>query len=189
MRTIRDDSALGDYLEASALREAADRPEWLRKLREDGFRALLRGRLSHHARRGLALHQRFAPLRRHHFRLLATDSAGRFGKSRSSRCACQAPPANSSSSIGRFAPRALDRWASSRGHQRQQSCRRATPTMPRAVEQHLGRYLDTERDAFCALNTAFVEDGAYVHICAAASSLEQPIHLLFVSTSQRCADR
>src|SRR5262249_46491447 len=30
---------------------------------------------------------------------------------------------------------------------------------PRAIEAHLGRYLDTRRDAFCALNTAFAEDG------------------------------
>jgi Fe-S cluster assembly protein SufD len=35
---------------------------------------------------------------------------------------------------------------------------------PRAIEPHLGRYLDIRRDAFCALNTAFLEDGAYVHI-------------------------
>ncbi len=51
-----------------------------------------------------------------------------------------------------------------------------------AVEQHLGRYLDTGRDAFAALNTAFLNDGAYVRI-AKGKVLEQPIHLLFVSTS------
>jgi Fe-S cluster assembly protein SufD len=49
------------------------------------------------------------------------------------------------------------------------------------VERHLGRYLDTQRDAFSALNTAFAEDGGYVHI-ARGKVLEQPIHLLFVST-------
>ena len=36
--------------------------------------------------------------------------------------------------------------------------------IPRLVEPHLGRYLDIQRDAFCALNTAFLEDGAYVHV-------------------------
>ena len=52
---------------------------------------------------------------------------------------------------------------------------------PRAIEPHLGRYLDIRRDAFCALNTAFMEDGAYVHI-PRGILVEQPICLLFVST-------
>ena len=52
---------------------------------------------------------------------------------------------------------------------------------PRAIEPHLGRYLDIRRDAFCALNTAFLEDGAYVHI-PRGTLVEQPICLLFVST-------
>jgi Fe-S cluster assembly protein SufD len=53
---------------------------------------------------------------------------------------------------------------------------------PVAIEAHLGRYLDTGRDAFCALNTAFAEDGAYVHIRKGAVA-EEPIWLLFVSTA------
>jgi Fe-S cluster assembly protein SufD len=50
-----------------------------------------------------------------------------------------------------------------------------------AIEPHLGRYLDFRHDAFCALNTAFVEDGAFVHI-PRATLVEEPICLLFVST-------
>ncbi len=50
-----------------------------------------------------------------------------------------------------------------------------------ALEPHLGRYLDIGRDAFCALNTAFVEDGAYVHISRGAA-VEGAIHLLFIAT-------
>jgi Fe-S cluster assembly protein SufD len=49
------------------------------------------------------------------------------------------------------------------------------------LEAHLGRYLNQERDPFCTLNTAFAEDGAFVHF-ARSSSLEAPIHVLFVST-------
>ena len=52
---------------------------------------------------------------------------------------------------------------------------------PGAIEPHLGRYLDIHRDAFCALNTAFAEDGAYVHI-PRGTLVEEPICLLFVST-------
>ena len=54
---------------------------------------------------------------------------------------------------------------------------------PGAIEPHLGRYLDVHRDAFCALNTAFAEDGAYVHI-RRGTLVEEPIYLLFVSTAE-----
>jgi Fe-S cluster assembly protein SufD len=49
------------------------------------------------------------------------------------------------------------------------------------LEEHMGRYLNIGRDAFCALNTAFAEDGGYVHIGRGAA-IEGAIHLLFVST-------
>lgn len=52
---------------------------------------------------------------------------------------------------------------------------------PGAIEPHLGRYLDTQRDVFSALNTAFLDDGAFVHIRRGAV-IEQPVYLLFVST-------
>jgi len=52
---------------------------------------------------------------------------------------------------------------------------------PAALEPYLGRYLNTGRDAFAALNTAFLDDGGFVHV-RKGSVLEQPIHLLFVST-------
>ena len=50
----------------------------------------------------------------------------------------------------------------------------------RLVEQHLGRYLNIERDAFCALNTAFIEDGAFIYVPRKAV-LREPISLLFIS--------
>jgi len=56
---------------------------------------------------------------------------------------------------------------------------------PSRIEAHLGRYLNIRRDPFCALNTAFFLDGAYVHI-GSGRTLEQPIYLQFVSTG---ADR
>jgi Fe-S cluster assembly protein SufD len=50
------------------------------------------------------------------------------------------------------------------------------------VENHLGRYLNIQRDAFCALNTAFAEDGAFVHVGRGAV-VDQPVYLLFLSTA------
>ena len=51
---------------------------------------------------------------------------------------------------------------------------------PQAVEPYLGRYLNIERDAFCALNSAFLDDGAYIHIRRGAI-IEAPVYLQFVS--------
>ncbi len=70
------------------------------------------------------------------------------------------------------------------------------PTMPKGVEignlaaqmaagnagvqEQLGKYLNFRRDAFAALNTAFIEDGAFVRI-PRNTVIEEPIYLLYVS--------
>jgi Fe-S cluster assembly protein SufD len=54
---------------------------------------------------------------------------------------------------------------------------------PGVVEAHLGRYVDIRRDPFPALNTAFAEDGAYVHL-RRGTVLSEPIHLLFLSSAE-----
>lgn len=52
---------------------------------------------------------------------------------------------------------------------------------PAALEEHLARHLEFKDRAFVALNTAFIEDGAFVSV-AKGVAVEQPIHLLYVST-------
>jgi Fe-S cluster assembly protein SufD len=47
---------------------------------------------------------------------------------------------------------------------------------------HLGNYLKRRQDPFSYLNTAFCEDGGYIHI-ARGTVLKAPIHLLFLSGS------
>jgi Fe-S cluster assembly protein SufD len=54
------------------------------------------------------------------------------------------------------------------------------------VETHLARYAAWDRHAFVALNTALFEDGAFVHVGRGAV-IEEPIHLLFVSTGEGAA--
>jgi Fe-S cluster assembly protein SufD len=49
------------------------------------------------------------------------------------------------------------------------------------VRQHLGRYADLA-DPFTALNTAFIEEGAFVHI-PAGTVVEAPIHLLLITSA------
>jgi Fe-S cluster assembly protein SufD len=50
-----------------------------------------------------------------------------------------------------------------------------------AVEKHLGQYLNIQRDSFAALNTAFIEDGVYVHV-AKNTAVRTPIYVLYVSS-------
>lgn len=52
---------------------------------------------------------------------------------------------------------------------------------PDVILQHLTRYARYDRNAFCALNTAFLLDGAFVHI-PENIVLDEPLHLMFVSS-------
>jgi Fe-S cluster assembly protein SufD len=52
---------------------------------------------------------------------------------------------------------------------------------PERIRPHLERYRDLGRDAFTALNNAFLEDGAYLRIPKGVV-VEDPICVLFVST-------
>ena len=49
------------------------------------------------------------------------------------------------------------------------------------VETHLGRYVDSRRGALTALNTAFLDDGAFISIAEKTTS-DQPIHLVYLSS-------
>ncbi|MEA3242715.1 MAG: Fe-S cluster assembly protein SufD [Pseudomonadota bacterium] len=54
---------------------------------------------------------------------------------------------------------------------------------PDELETVLGHTLGTDRPGFDAMNTAFLQDGAFIRLDRDAV-LEQPIHLLFISTAQ-----
>jgi len=51
----------------------------------------------------------------------------------------------------------------------------------RVVEPYLGKYAKVDANPFVALNTAFLQDGAFIEVPKAAV-VQHPIHLLFVST-------
>lgn len=55
---------------------------------------------------------------------------------------------------------------------------------PGILEPYLGRYASFEQNAFTALNTAFMRDGAFL-LLPQGSVIPEPIHLLFVSTARR----
>jgi Fe-S cluster assembly protein SufD len=80
---------------------------------------------------------------------------------------------------GRFAPRLSDLGSLPQGVQAG-SLAQAIGRDGGSVETHLGRYVNIDRDSFCALNTAFIEDGAYVYL-PRRTVLEAPICFLFIS--------
>jgi Fe-S cluster assembly protein SufD len=57
----------------------------------------------------------------------------------------------------------------------------ALKTQPRLVQAHLAKHVDVEQDPFAALNTAFLHDGAVVHVIGKDAALPV-VQLLFVST-------
>ncbi len=55
---------------------------------------------------------------------------------------------------------------------------------PDLVRQYLGQYAATQDRPFSALNTAFVREGAFVHVPAKAT-IAEPIQLLFLATGDK----
>jgi len=57
-------------------------------------------------------------------------------------------------------------------------------TDPQSLEPHLGKHATLNGNAFTALNTAFMQEGAFIDV-PAGRVVEEPIHVLFVSTARR----
>ncbi len=60
---------------------------------------------------------------------------------------------------------------------------RAGQEHPDVVEEHYGAYVDFEDDAMAALNTAFVQDGAFVYV-PSGTLLEKPVFVLHVHAGE-----
>jgi Fe-S cluster assembly protein SufD len=82
---------------------------------------------------------------------------------------------------GRFAPE-LSRTADLPEGVRVGSLASAVTEQADVVQRYLGQLADFGTRAFTALNTALASDGAYVYI-ADGIILEQPLHVLFVTTA------
>lgn len=59
----------------------------------------------------------------------------------------------------------------------------AIKTRPEQVEAALGRQAHFENNTFAALNTAFIQDGVFIHL-AKNCVVEQPIHLAFLESGK-----
>jgi Fe-S cluster assembly protein SufD len=82
---------------------------------------------------------------------------------------------------GRYSP-ALSSFGSLPDGVKAGSLATALNADPAAVEPHLARHAGYHDHPFVALNTAFIQDGAFVSI-PKGRVVERPIHLLFVSTT------
>ncbi len=80
---------------------------------------------------------------------------------------------------GRYAPELSERGALPAGVE-VVSLAEALEGESDLLEAYLTRYAEYERDFFSALNTAFIEDGGFVHVSRGVV-VEGPIHLVFVS--------
>src|SRR5262245_29463113 len=83
---------------------------------------------------------------------------------------------------GHFAPE-LSRVGALPPGTRVESLASALEHEDREIASHLTQVASLEWHAFVALNTAFLDDGAYVQL-PAGTTLEQPIHLLFVTNTR-----
>jgi len=80
---------------------------------------------------------------------------------------------------GRFAPE-LSAGGELPGGARVQSLRSLRGSGAESLEGRLGALADPKQNAFAALNTAFLDDGAVVHVPRGGEA-GQPVHLVFVS--------
>ncbi|NKB35916.1 MAG: Fe-S cluster assembly protein SufD [Gammaproteobacteria bacterium] len=51
------------------------------------------------------------------------------------------------------------------------------------IEQYLNQYASTDKHGFAALNTAFLNDGTFIH-AADNAQIDKPLHLVFISNKQ-----
>jgi Fe-S cluster assembly protein SufD len=173
---------LGTYLESFTdfQEQAAGRNlPWLRKLREDAF-----------ARFGETgfptTHDedwRFtnvAPIAKKHFKF-AGNSQAQLTSASLDAWKIEGAAARLVFVNGRFAPALSTVGALPKGVV-VASLREQIEQNADSLSSHLGRYADIHRDAFCALNAAFMEDGVYVSVPRGVV-VEAPIHCLFVSTA------
>ncbi len=181
MTATRTAERLGNYLEmfSELEKRAGGQPAWLRALREDAFTRFCQTgfpttkdedwRFTNVS----AISQTSFTLSPHAEEQISTADLQRF---QIPGAACRLVFVN-----GRFAPQLSSPGSLPHGV-KAGSLAAEIAENPGVLEPHLGRYIESWRDGFSALHTAFIEDGAYVYLPRRAV-LEAPIHLLFVSSA------
>jgi Fe-S cluster assembly protein SufD len=175
VETAQLESYLENFTEF-AKATAAETPRWLRELRSVAFARFCD--VGFHTSRDEEW--RFTNIARTPFRL-ARGNPALFRVSDLAAWRIEGAAARMVFVDGDFAP-VLSTWGALPQGAMVRSLRTQIAQHSQAFADYLGRYLDIERDPFCALNTAFAEDGAYVHV-GRGVVVAEPIHLLFTSTT------
>ena len=181
MTTITTTQRVADYLDmfAELERRATTQPAWLRRLREDAF--------ARFCEKGFPTTKdedwRFtnvSAISQTSFRL-SQDAQHRITAADLEQFHIPGAGCRMVFVNGRFAPELSELGSLPQGI-KAGSLAQELAKNPDALESHLARYSrkEDERDPFCILNTAFIEDGAYVYV-PRRKALQAPIHLLFVS--------
>jgi Fe-S cluster assembly protein SufD len=176
VETLQLESYLESFTDFSKAAAAAS-PRWLREMRDEAFSRFLKAGFP-------TAHDedwRFTPLsdlRRIPFQLGTRDQSRR-APSDVDHWSMKDAAARLVFIAGRFVPE-LSAFSNLPVGVTVHNLRDEIRLHPDFVARHFGRYVDMERDPFCALNTAFAEDGACIHV-ARGCVLEQPVHLLFLS--------
>src|SRR5437764_6264294 len=181
MNTITTTERLGNYLEIFSELEqrTAKHPAWLRALREDAFARFCKTGFPttrdedwRFTNVNAIANRSFLLAQAAHHRITSAD----LQQFHIPGAACRVVFVN-----GKFAPELSD-LSLLPPNIKVCSLANELAQNPGALEAHLARYVNFERDAFCALNTALIEDGAYIYL-PRRTILEAPIHLLFVSVA------
>lgn len=185
MSTTTEISGLDSYVEAFTAQKTAGQPDWLRRLRQDAF-----ARFSDVG---------FPTTKEEDWRFTSTAPivqlpfvAGEL-KTTPVRAEDLQPYLLPESALqlvfvnGRFAPELSSKQLPA-GVEAGNLAALLEKNPKLLLEPHLGRYVDMQRDAFASLNTAFFQDGAYLSI-AANTTVEIPMHLLFVNTEANAPQR
>jgi Fe-S cluster assembly protein SufD len=177
--TKQHDTYLADF-QRFAQATAASAPAWVRDLRAAA--------LSHFADLGFPTtrqedwkYTNVAPIAKTAFSLAAAEGNGGVrgtleGVNLADTAGAQLVFVN-----GRYAPQLSILRSLPRGVQ-VGSLALALRTDAREAEQYLGRYADFRSHAFVALNTAFLDDGAFVRVPPGVV-VDAPLHLVFIATA------
>lgn len=169
------------YLEEAARIAPNGAPEWLKSLRAQGA-ALFRETEFPHSRMEEWRQTNISDLVKTVFRAATPDSAGRVASNTvAEHLFGEAGWVELVFVDGFYSPEHSRVAALPQGVNAGSLYAAAKGADAATVEQHLGKYLGG-RSAFTALNSAFVADGAYLHVPKNVA-LETPVHFLFLSTA------
>ncbi len=178
---VATEKYIGPYLDQfTGLKERlGSEPAWLRQKRDVAFERFSQAGFPT-PRDEEYKYTNLAPIARGEFRL-ASSSDAKLGAETIEKLGLGLASALLVFVDGRFRSD-LSRPGTLPGGVRVESLAEVAASDPSLLETHLARHADVNSHALTALNTAFFQDGAFVHI-PDRTVVSEPIHLLFLSTA------